>query len=267
MLGDGRHQGTTLAYNPDGTTEHVYVPNPVMRHCLGLCPTAGLLRRNRRSRVVNVNLPATADYFMVHYFTGNKQYRHYAPASPIKFAVTILGGCWPQMSEHDPYEWAASEADDIDMPPETAPTAAVNCSGVWSTPLLEAAPDDNVNVTDNEKHRFRAAFQSGSSTRIVLLMESLSSVGLQQLHAWCYGMWVRIDDDGRKYCAACKKSTNSNRFIAKDKMKRGKQVHRTQWLDHCISKNHVKKLKTLSLLATSDAAWRNGRSAVMDDEY
>ena len=28
------------------------------------------------------------------------------------------------MSEHDPYECAASEADDVDMPPETAPTAA-----------------------------------------------------------------------------------------------------------------------------------------------
>ena len=139
------------------------------------------------------------------------------------------------------------------MPPETAPTAAVNCSGVWSTPLLEAAPDDNVNVTDNEKHRFRAAFQSGSSTRVVLLTESLSSVELQHLHAWCYDMWVRIDDDGRKYCAACKKSTNSNRFIAKDKIKRGKQVHRTQWLGHCIRNKHVKKLKTLGPSATPGA--------------
>ena len=111
------------------------------------------------------------------------------------------------MSEHDPYECAASEADDIDMPPETAPTAAVNCSGVWSTPLLDAAPDDNVNVTDDEKQRFRAAFQSGSSTPFVLMTESLSSVELQHLHAWCYDMWVRIDDGGRKYCACCKKST------------------------------------------------------------
>ena len=66
-------------------------------------------------------------------------------------------------------------------------------------------------------------------------------------------MWVRIDDDGGKYCATCKKSTNSNRFIAKDKMKRGKQVHRTQWLDHCISKDHVKKLKTLGPSATPGA--------------
>ena len=68
LLSDGRHQGTTIAYNPDGTTEHVYVPSPVIRHCLGLCPTAGFLRRNRRSRVVNINIPTTADYFTVHYF-------------------------------------------------------------------------------------------------------------------------------------------------------------------------------------------------------
>ena len=169
----------------------------------------------------------------------------------MKFAVTVLGGCWPQMSEHDPYERAESE-DEIDMPPETTATTA---------------PDENVNVTDNEKHRFRAAFQSGSSTRVVRLVESLSSVGLQHLHAWCYDMWVRIDDDGQKYCTACQKGTNSNKFIEIHKVRVGRQVHRTQWLDHGISKNHVKKLKTLSLLATSDAAWRNGRSAVMDDEY